>query len=61
MTEKLMQNQSEFARMKMMEINDVNRVIKNKVKYFKTIFIRYLSKSDATLDTEVTEMVNNLR
>ena len=56
-----MQNQSEFARMKMMEINDVNRVIKNKVKYFKTIFIRYLSKSDATLDTEVTEMVNNLR
>ena len=36
-------------------------MIKNKAKYFKTLYIRFLSKSDKLLDKEVTEMVNNLR
>jgi hypothetical protein len=43
------------------EINDVNRMIKNKCTFFKTLFIRYLSKNDQVLDREVMEMVNNLR
>jgi hypothetical protein len=36
-------------------------MIKNKATFFKTLFIRYLSKNDLVLDREVTEMVNNLR
>jgi hypothetical protein len=43
------------------DINDVNRMIKNKAKYFKTLYIRFLGKSDVVLDKEVTDMVNNLR
>ena len=36
-------------------------MIKNKAKYFKTLFIRFLSKNDQVLDKEITDMVNNLR
>jgi flagellar basal body rod protein FlgB len=43
------------------DINDVNRMIKNKAKYFKTLYIRFLAKNDVVLDKEVTDMVNNLR
>tara|TARA_B110000285_G_C14948706_1_gene525658 strand:- start:369 stop:560 length:192 start_codon:yes stop_codon:yes gene_type:complete len=43
------------------DINDVNRMIKNKAKYFKTLYIRFLAKNDEVLDKEVTDMVNNLR
>ena len=49
------------AKTNIIEINDVNRMIKNKAKYFKTLFIRFLSKNDPVLDKEITEMVNNLR
>lgn len=36
-------------------------MIKSKCTFFKTLFIRYLSKNDQVLDREVMEMVNNLR
>jgi hypothetical protein len=36
-------------------------MLKSKAKFFKTLFIRYNSKSNEILDKEVSEMVNNLR
>jgi hypothetical protein len=42
------------------EVNDVNRLIKNKAKYFKTTFIKYNAKNDPKLEKEVFKMLLNL-
>lgn len=52
---------SQLSAEKITEINDVHRMIKNKVKYFKTQFVRYNSKKDTLLDKEVTMMLSNLK
>ena len=52
---------NKLAKDSIRDINDVNRMIKNKAKYFKTLYIRFLAKNDVVLDKEVTDMVNNLR
>jgi hypothetical protein len=46
---------------KISEINDVHRMIKNKVKHFKTQFVRFNSKNDLLLDKELTEMLKYLK
>ena len=35
---------SALSQMKIGEINDINRLLKNRSKYFKTLFIRYMAK-----------------
>ena len=36
------------------DICDLNRVVRDKAKYFKTLFIRYNSKKDQVLDKEIS-------
>lgn len=52
---------SDLAYKKIEQINDINRIIKSKAKYFKTLFIRYNAKHNEILDQEVSLIVNNLK
>ena len=47
---------SEASEKKITEINDVNRIIINRVRFFRTIFIRYRAKNDMSIGKELQEM-----
>ena len=53
-------NTSQQANYKIAQINDTNRIIKNRVNNFRTVFLRYRAKNDLLLSKELQEMNLNL-
>ena len=51
---------TQLSMMNLDEVNDFHRLIRQKSKYFKTLFIRFNAKKNEELSKEVVELINNL-